>query len=352
MSSLIRATNLRGYSTLVRQLGGDPEKYLARFQLPINVEHEPDAFIPFRAGAGMIEATADELLCPDFGLRLSQWQGLDILGPVAVIVRNARTLREALTEVARFMYAHSPALHLEVKETPRKAELIFHYEITEQGLSELRQAYELSIANFARIVALLSGGSAHLEMVSFMHHKLSPDSSYENALGCPVRFNQTECLFQVSASLSDKLIDSADPETHRLATKYLKSEFLHLTPNLSDRVAALSRRLLPVGRANSEAIAEQLAMHPRTLQRRLAEEGMRCHDIVDEERRKLAMRYLAEPRLYLGQISGLLGFSEQSSLNRACQRWFGATPGEYRAQLAAATTVSGKAKSVSREAKT
>jgi AraC-like DNA-binding protein len=98
-------------------------------------------------------------------------------------------------------------------------------------------------------------------------------------------------------------------------------------------VAALSRRLLAVGHCTTEAIAEQLAMHPRTLQRRLAEDGIRCQDIIDEVRRKQAVRYLSEPRLYLGQIAGLLGFAEQSSLNRACRRWFGKTPRQYRADL-------------------
>ena len=40
----------------------------------------------------MLDASAAELDCPDFGLRLSRWQGLDILGPIAVIARNAATL--------------------------------------------------------------------------------------------------------------------------------------------------------------------------------------------------------------------------------------------------------------------
>ena len=74
-------------------------------------------------------------------------------------------------------------------------------------------------------------------------------------------------------------------------------------------------------------------MHPRTLQRRLAEEGIRCQDVIDEERRRQAVRYLAELRLSLGQVTGLLGFAEQSSLNRACLRWFGRTPRQYRASL-------------------
>jgi AraC-like DNA-binding protein len=80
-------------------------------------------------------------------------------------------------------------------------------------------------------------------------------------------------------------------------------------------------------------IADQLAVHPRTLQRRLANEGVRCQDIIERERRDQAARYLADARLHLSQIAGLLGHSEQSALNRSCRRWFGKTPRPCRAEV-------------------
>ena len=97
-------------------------------------------------------------------------------------------------------------------------------------------------------------------------------------------------------------------------------------------MADLARRLL---KCSAEVIADQLAMHPRMLQRRLVSEGVRCQDIIERERRDEAARYLADARLHLSQIAGLLGYSEQSALNRSCRRWFGKTPRQYRADLPA-----------------
>ena len=335
MGSLIRATNLWGYAELVRELGGDPEELLDRFRLPRALGQDPDEFVSFRSAAHLVETTAEELGCLDFALRLSRWQGLDVLGPIAVIVRNEETVADGLTAVAKFLYIHSPALKLEIEALGPGEDLVFTYEITEPGLAQLRQCYELSMANFSRMVGLLAGPDTHLGSVLFMHEQVGPDSSYEAALDCPVRFRQSHYGFRVPSSLAERPIDSADPETRRIATRYLESEVLAHDAGLTAQVAALSRRLLPVGHCTTEAIAAQLAMHPRTLQRRLAEDGMRCQDIIDEVRRKQAVRYLSEPRLYLGQISGMLGFAEQSSLNRACQRWFGKTPRQYRADLSA-----------------
>ncbi len=333
MGSLIRGTNLWGYADLVRELGGDPEALLGRFQLPRNIGEDPDEFVSFRSAALLAETTAEELGCADFGLRLSRWQGLGVLGPIAVIVRNEETVADGLTVVARFLYIHSPALKLEIETPSPGGDLVFTYEINEPGLAQLRQCYELSMANFSRVVGLLAGPDTHLGNVLFMHDQVGPDSSYDEAFACPVRFGQSHYGFRVPGSLAERPIDSADPETRRIATRYLESEVLAHDAGITAQVAALSRRLLPVGHCTTEAIAAQLAMHPRTLQRRLAEDGVRCQDIIDEVRRKQAVRYLAEPRLYLGQIASLLGFAEQSSLNRACRRWFGKTPRQYRADL-------------------
>jgi len=334
MGSLIRATNLWGYSDLVRELGADPEPFLSRFHIPPGVEYEDDAFISFEAFVRMLEASAVNLDCPDFGLRLSRWQGLDVLGPIAVIARNAQTLLEGLEAIARYFYVHSPALSLTVEPRTVGTNVRFTYEVTERGLPDPLQGYELSMANGARIIRLLGGPEARPRAISFMHEQLGSMGAYRDALDCPVRFGQTWCGFELPVRLADRPIDSADPETRRIATKYLESHYLQSTATLSERVVELTRRLLPTGQCSADAIADQLAMHPRMLQRRLATERVRCQDLIDRERRDQAARYLADARLHLSQIAGLLGYSEQSALNRSCRRWFGKTPRQYRADFA------------------
>jgi AraC-like DNA-binding protein len=339
MGSLIRAAAMWGYPELVRELGGDPDAFLARFYIPAGAEHQEDAFVSFESVARMFEASADDLQCPDFGLRLSHFQGIDILGPIAVIARNAQTLLAGVEAIARYLYIHSPALRLAAG--PRTATSIeFTYEVTEPGIAYI-QGYELSMGIAARILRLLGGPEARYQAVSFMHRQQGSDAAYRDALGCPVRFGQTWCGFELPAHLADKRIDNADPETRRIATKYLESTYLPSTATLSERVAELTRRLLPTGQCSTEAIAAELTLNARTLQRRLAIEGVRCQDIIDRERRAQAARYLAEPGLHLSQIAGLLGYTEQSALNRSCRRWFGKTPRQIRAGARAAQPVQG-----------
>jgi AraC-like DNA-binding protein len=333
MGSLIRATTLWGYGELVLELGGDPELFLTRFQIPPGIENQEDGFISFDAYVRLLQASAEDLRCPDFGLRLSRWQGLDILGPIAVISRNAQTVFGGLEMIGRYLYVHSPALKLTLAPRTAKSGLTFTYEVTEPGLIDVVQGYELSMAIVVRIIRLLGGQEARLSAISFTHNQQGSDAAYQETLRCPVHFGQTWCGFEISESLAGKRIESADPETRRIAAKYLESNYLPRTASLSEHVAELTRRLLPTGQCSVDAIADQLAMHPRSLQRRLVTEGVRCQDVIDRERRALAATYLAEPGLHLSQIAGLLGYAEQSTLNRSCRRWFGKTPRQYRGGL-------------------
>ncbi len=221
MGSLIRATNLWGYGDLMRELGADPRPLLKRFEIPPGIELQDDALVSLDAFVRMLEARSAELDCPDFGLRLSRWQGLDILGPIAVIARNAQTVFGGLESIARYLYVHSPALKLTVEPANAGSNVKFGYEVTGLAFYPL-QGYELSMANAVRMIRLLGGPEAFPRAMSFTHDQLGSDAAYSDALGCTVRFGQTWCGFEVTHHLAGRPIDSADPETRRIATKYLR----------------------------------------------------------------------------------------------------------------------------------
>lgn len=340
MSSLMRATNLWGYDDLVRQLGADPGPLLASVHLPPANQRQDDSFLPYRSIALLLEASALRLGCPDFGRRLSAWQGLDILGPVAVIARNAGTVLEAFLAIGRYLYIHCPALELRLASGAAADTLRFEYRITELSAAQIPQSYELSLANALQILQLLAGPGQRPARVWFMHAPQGPRADYSSAFQCPVQFEQDSCGFEISAAVGRKAVDQADSQTLQLATAYLESRYVPGVTALSARVAELIRRLLPTGQCHAQVIADSLAMHPRTLQRRLAEEGKRYDLLLDDERRQLAERYLGQPGLHLSQVTGLLGYAEQSTFNRSCRRWFGMTPRQYRQHSSRAETLS------------
>jgi AraC-like DNA-binding protein len=77
------------------------------------------------------------------------------------------------------------------------------------------------------------------------------------------------------------------------------------------------------------AVAAKLHMSPRSLQRRLRDEGTSFARVLSGLRHDLALRHLRNPQITIGDVAFLLGFSEVSAFHRAFKRWTGRTPAEH-----------------------
>jgi AraC-like DNA-binding protein len=86
---------------------------------------------------------------------------------------------------------------------------------------------------------------------------------------------------------------------------------------------------LPDG-GSAMAVARGLHVSVRTLQRRLVASGTTFREVAESVRARLAAEYLADPTVSTAEVAFLLGFSDQTSFNRAFRRWTGESPGRWR----------------------
>lgn len=101
----------------------------------------------------------------------------------------------------------------------------------------------------------------------------------------------------------------------------------------TDRVEQSLFELLPGGVCSIEAVAKNLALSKRTLQRYLTAEDTNFQTVLNATRKKLAYYYLANPALTGSQISFLLGYDDANSFVRAFRSWTGKTPQKAREDL-------------------
>lgn len=100
--------------------------------------------------------------------------------------------------------------------------------------------------------------------------------------------------------------------------------------SLSASLRLAIEAVLPAGAPTTSDLARFAGMTPRTLQRRLAEEGATVSGLIDETRRSVALRDICGTDLPLERIARQLGYANASAFNRSVQRWTGATPTELR----------------------
>jgi AraC-like DNA-binding protein len=77
-------------------------------------------------------------------------------------------------------------------------------------------------------------------------------------------------------------------------------------------------------------IAARLHLSARTLQRKLAADGLSFSQLLDDVRREQALHRLRIGTTHLVELAYMLGFVDTNSFYRAFRRWTGTTPEKYR----------------------
>ncbi len=328
---LIRGSSLSGFDTLVADFGGDAVALLAVAGVDPDDIGDHERFIVFRNAVLAVESAAAVLGVPDFGRRLADLQNIDILGPVGVAARTAATVGEALEIFDTYMDTYSAAILAQVGPGPDDGLARFEYSFLMDPAPPQAQSIELALGLTLRVFRVLLGTTYRPVAVHLPHSALDLPSSYRHYFGCSPRFNEPVAGFTVRVADLDRPL-GRDPLVHQVAMNYLVDVMRHRERAIPGSVRSIVRQLLPTRRLNIDLVASQFNMHPKALQRRLAAEGTSFAELVDETRRDIAQRLLIGSDLSVAQVARQLGYTEQSTLTRACRRWFDASPTEFRAR--------------------
>ena len=134
-------------------------------------------------------------------MRLARRQGIQILGPVAVIIRNAETVADAVDGVSRFLHNLTPD-HIELIRGPRAA--VFTLTTAVRQLAPHDQWVEKGLGIALDAFRLMLGEDFVPLRVTMQHRRIAPLKSYRDMFGCPVEFQseRTPCICPSARSLS------------------------------------------------------------------------------------------------------------------------------------------------------
>jgi AraC-like DNA-binding protein len=159
-------------------------------------------------------------------------------------------------------------------------------------------------------------------------------SLLEREFGCPVTFGEpaTKIVYDMS------ILDDRPPLTNPVTLAQLRESGKSLIGSSEDRdgLAGHVARIVMEALApfsTMEEVARKIALAPRTLRRRLAEEGTSYSDILDQVRNDLAKKYLESNTFTVDDIADLLGFTDAANFRSSFKRWNGVTPSEYRSSI-------------------
>ena len=109
----------------------------------------------------------------------------------------------------------------------------------------------------------------------------------------------------------------------------MRTEEITLDSCASQVSHVISKRL---GRStlDVQTIAAEIGLSPRTLQRRLAEEGTSIRDLVRRHRSQVVERLLTDSKAKMTVIAHDVGYSDATTFSRAFKSWRGESPRDHR----------------------
>ena len=153
-----------------------------RFELPLAALHDPDRLISYSAFINLLEESALLGHCPDFGLRLAHAQGIGILGAIAVLLRQALNVSEAIELGVRYLFVHSPALRLQVRADAQQPERInLLLDIRRVNLAARPQVASLSLSILRQCLRQLSADRVQPLRVSLPQSQPADAAAYLRA---------------------------------------------------------------------------------------------------------------------------------------------------------------------------
>ncbi len=267
-----------------------------------------------------------------FGLSFARRYELGGTGSFGYGLMSAPNLASAVDFVARFKSMSADTAHFKLERGDGFVRYVWGYSPL---ITRLDQFIDLAIALFVRHFQL-SAGATWLPIAAELQRR-APRSKgpYRKFISHQITFDADQNTLTIDAAALKRPNPHADPLLFEMMSSHC-ADIVASRPQRHDFQRSVEEEILStLGQSAPVAarIAALLGLSERTLQRRLAENGVGFQALVDKVRRELSDRLLIDEGLSIAEVAYRLGFSAPSAYTRSAMRWYGAAPSEMRRRM-------------------
>lgn len=280
-----------------------------------------------------------------FPLALGETFAFEYLSDVETFITTSATLRDATRALEWIPQLVNPYMRFRLSEHGHEARLALSFEVPDNDPAMGWPFAEGIFTTVVKFCKMLLGGQPLIGRIT-LRHPPHQDADKVNAhFQVPITWGAEIDALWFERSLLDQPLRGAFASLHEQAGQRVVQQVAQrVQPDSAEGEAAPGQqlvqqieqafadkpRLLGLG---VEALAEELGLHPRTLQRRLKDVGESHSAIQARVRHRLAQAWLRQPELSIEDISERLGFTDRRSFTLAFTRWSGQTPSQFRRAL-------------------
>jgi AraC-like DNA-binding protein len=314
---------------LLREMGIDPVGVVARAGLPLEIlGHEENSITIVERGR-LYHACVEETGCLHFGLLIGQRVGTARLGLVGRLMQNAPTFGDAIRDLVAFQhrYVRGAVVYLLVQgETA-----FWGYAVYQSNAPATDQVCDVTLTAGFNMVRELSHGRP--DDILLGHAAPAEVGPYRRYFGMTPLFDADQYALALPLSSLKTPVPGADPQLRRRLEQSVASYWATREPTVAEQVVRLIRPRMMSGEVTLEVVADGLAMHSRTLNRRLSEEGASFRQLMNDTRFEVSRQMLQNTRVSVTEIGLALGYADASGFTHAFRRSTGMAPIEWRKQF-------------------
>src|SRR5580698_8770237 len=274
----------------LEDLGLRPMAVLRQAGLPMGLFDQEKILVTteelFAIYRGIFEVSRD----PAIGLRLGTEERVERYDPVSIAALYARSFRDALQRMARYKQLTCPE-EIHVVERGNECRVQFEWLLAEGD--EPAMLIDLCFAWVVAIARRGTGVALSAKRVEFQRPEaLRP--MYEQHFSCAVKFDSRANVLVFDKADIERAFVTHNADLLAIVAPQLEAE---LSQQLAQRtfreqVKATLKKILAGRRPELRAVARELRVSTRTLQRRLTGEQVTFQQLIAEARRELAQHYL------------------------------------------------------------
>ena len=316
------------------RLGADPAALRRDAGVTLGAGDPVLSRVPLRASERLVLLALERTGCDELGLRVGARALTRVLPVMGHLLLAARSLEDALAISERYQPLVVDGLRLRVERTwdgatPRASAIITLPDVGTQHGHFIADVVLATVVQIARDVV----GDGIGEVDIWLRRPAPADRAPYDALsGFSVRFGAASDRIGFDASLLTQRRAVPDAALTSMIGERAEALLARLDAEIpfGQRVARLAAGAPDLSDLVPERVARELGVATRTLQRRLRAEGTNFSAVIDAERRRRALRAVADDAKPLKEIAHEIGFSEPSAFHRAFKRWTGVSPARYR----------------------
>ena len=318
--AMVRAAEGRGIET------GD---ILRSAALPRQTIEDPDARIPGATVLAVWNALRERTGDPALQLTAPTVLPFGAYRVIEYMVVASPTVGEAMSRFARFFALIADAVSI----TTGAEGAEHHFTVATADGGPVPPLYVDYI--FAAVVGRIrmkANPALAVHRVDLRHPAPLDRSPYTTVFRSPVRFGAAHDRLCFTDADWNSRMPHADAALAHILEQHARVLAERLPGGESGIVSEVQRAVaasFPEDASGAD-VARALCVSERTLQRKLVAAGTTFRDVSNSVRRELAEGYLADRQVSIAEVAFMLGFSDQSSFNRAFRRWTGESPGHWR----------------------